>query len=240
MKDTDYPLIIAHRGASHDFYENSFQAFSKAIEYNADMIELDVHLTKDGYFVVHHDPTIKIDKDSYNISDTPLSVIEKLELPNGEPIPLLETVLERYLKDIMFNIEIKCPSTHNKFDELLSGLNIDTSRIIVSSFHRTIIHELRETKHNYKLAFLYLFFGFGVHKMLKYDYIKAFNPYFKVLTKRTVNNLHEKKKEVYTWVVNRPKEVKRALKLQVEGIITDRPKEVREMVENYLKLYSQL
>ena len=81
MKNTAYPLVIAHRGASHDFCENSFQAFSKSIEYNADMIELDVHLTKDGYFIVHHDPIIKIDKNSYKISDTPLSVIEKLELP---------------------------------------------------------------------------------------------------------------------------------------------------------------
>ena len=140
----------------------------------------------------------------------------------------------------MINIEIKCPSTYNKFDELLSGLNIDTSRIIVSSFHRTIIYELQETKHNYKLAFLYLLFGFGVHKMLKHKYIKAFNPYFKFLTKRTVNNFHKKKKEVYTWVINSPKEVKKALKLQVEGIITDKPKEVRKIIEEHLKLNSQL
>ncbi len=59
------PLIIAHRGASDEAYENSFSAFNLAVEQGADMIELDTHLTKDGFFVVHHDPKIKYKNQSY-------------------------------------------------------------------------------------------------------------------------------------------------------------------------------
>ena len=47
--------ITAHRGASVDAPENTLAAFSKAIEDMADVIELDVQMTQDGYIVVMHD-----------------------------------------------------------------------------------------------------------------------------------------------------------------------------------------
>ncbi|MBX9928399.1 MAG: glycerophosphodiester phosphodiesterase [Gemmatimonadaceae bacterium] len=50
--------IIAHRGASADAPENTLAAFRRAIEVGADAVELDVHLTRDGVLVVHHDPTL--------------------------------------------------------------------------------------------------------------------------------------------------------------------------------------
>ena len=49
------PLVIAHRGASADFPENSLDAFSGALQQGADWIELDVRRSKDGVLVVHHD-----------------------------------------------------------------------------------------------------------------------------------------------------------------------------------------
>ena len=45
MTESYFPLIIAHRGASFDTYENSLEAFQLAIDQKADMIELDAHLT---------------------------------------------------------------------------------------------------------------------------------------------------------------------------------------------------
>ena len=55
MSSNKRPLVIAHRGASADFPENSLDAFSGAFEQGADWIELDVRRTKDGVLVVHHD-----------------------------------------------------------------------------------------------------------------------------------------------------------------------------------------
>ena len=49
------PLVIAHRGASADFPENSLDAFTGALQQGADWIELDVRRSKDGVLVVHHD-----------------------------------------------------------------------------------------------------------------------------------------------------------------------------------------
>lgn len=49
-------LVIAHRGASWDLPENTLPAFERAIEMEADYVELDVHATSDGALVVCHDP----------------------------------------------------------------------------------------------------------------------------------------------------------------------------------------
>ena len=54
------PSIIAHRGASREFRENTLPAFKRAIELGAEGIELDVHATSDGVVVVHHDPSIPV------------------------------------------------------------------------------------------------------------------------------------------------------------------------------------
>ena len=50
--------VIAHRGASGYEYENSRAAFRRAVMLDADGVELDIHATKDGAIVVHHDPDL--------------------------------------------------------------------------------------------------------------------------------------------------------------------------------------
>jgi glycerophosphoryl diester phosphodiesterase len=53
------PLLIAHRGGSALAPENTMAAFRQALElWNADMIELDVHASRDGQGMVIHDPTV--------------------------------------------------------------------------------------------------------------------------------------------------------------------------------------
>ena len=53
------PRIVAHRGDSEYFPENTLPAFRSAFELGVDVIETDVHLTKDGHIVIWHDPTLE-------------------------------------------------------------------------------------------------------------------------------------------------------------------------------------
>ncbi|MDE1174772.1 MAG: glycerophosphodiester phosphodiesterase family protein [Parvibaculaceae bacterium] len=53
------PLQIAHRGGAGLWPENTLEAFSHAIEASADGVELDVHLSRDGILVIHHDESLK-------------------------------------------------------------------------------------------------------------------------------------------------------------------------------------
>lgn len=74
------PLIIAHRGASGTAPENTFAAFQKAVDLRADMIELDVHLTRDKQLIVMHDSTVDRTTDGKGkIADLTLGEIKMLD-----------------------------------------------------------------------------------------------------------------------------------------------------------------
>src|SRR6266850_7844739 len=109
------PLIIAHRGASGDAPENTMAAFRLAMDSGADMIELDLHLSKDSALVVCHDSklnrTARIKK---TIKQLTLKELKKLDVGSwfhprfsGETIPTLEEVLKLTVNRIALNIEIK-------------------------------------------------------------------------------------------------------------------------------------
>lgn len=110
------PLVIAHRGASHDAPENTRSAFKRAWMQKADGIELDIWMTKDGRIVVLHDGSTKRTTGvDLLVKDQTLEEIQKLDAGKwkgpewaGEKIPLLDDVLAAMPKGKMIYIEIKC------------------------------------------------------------------------------------------------------------------------------------
>lgn len=105
-------MVAGHRGDCYNYYENTMKAFEAAIAAGADMIETDVHLTKDGVLILMHDE--KVDRTSNGcgfIKD--MSYEELLKLNVGgktEPaiIPALEDLLQLLSKhNILLNLEIK-------------------------------------------------------------------------------------------------------------------------------------
>ena len=234
MKKTEQPLVIAHRGSSIDAYANSYEAFNLAIEQKADMIELDTHLTKDGFFIVYHDFVIKHQGNRYRISDTKLKTIKTILLPNKEPIPLLEDVLKQLLSKIRFNVEIKCRVEKKEFDTLLSSVGGDNSRILVSSFRRKVLYNLRNSDLEYSLAFLCRRLGRRTKSMVQCDFVESINPSYKYLQKEHVEFYHENNKKVLVWTVNKEKDIKNLIMKKIDGIITDNPKKTRQIIQSYL------
>lgn len=131
-------LIIAHRGASHYAPENTFAAFDRAIEMNADMIELDVQLTADHIPVVFHDDELsRITGRQSLIRETGYAELKEMDAGSGfspafsdQHIPALSEVLERYGSRIAINIELKTPD---------SGLSVEETRL----FAKKVIAEVR-------------------------------------------------------------------------------------------------
>ena len=83
------PLVIAHRGASGYEVENSLAAFRAAGKLGADAVELDIHETADGAFVVHHGNMVG----PHHISHCPLWQLREHYLANGEPLEKEELAL---------------------------------------------------------------------------------------------------------------------------------------------------
>jgi glycerophosphoryl diester phosphodiesterase len=84
------PRILAHRGASGHRLENSLDAFQEARRLGADGVELDVHASRDGALIVHHDPELP---GIGPIASLDRSRVLETRLSNGEPIPELSAAL---------------------------------------------------------------------------------------------------------------------------------------------------
>lgn len=102
------PLIIAHRGASAERPENTLAAFRRALALEADGIELDVHVTRDGVPVVFHDATLRrLTQAPGRLAGTPWRELRRLRVRGTEPIPRLADVLRLTRGLAVVQIELK-------------------------------------------------------------------------------------------------------------------------------------
>lgn len=134
------PRVLAHRGASGVAFENSLTAFREARRLGADGVELDVHLSRDGGLIVHHDPLIP-GVGPIVAQDT--EVIRATRLPNGEQIPTLDEALAE-LQGLEVWIELK--SLPASGDEILLRLleGSDPALTGVHAFDHRIVARLGE------------------------------------------------------------------------------------------------
>ena len=170
-------ILIAHRGNSFEFPENTKIAFENALKY-ADMIELDIALTKDKKVVVIHDDTllrtsnvkdIFQNRDSYLVSDFYYSELLELDFSSWfdkklptQKIMLLEEILEFSKENqIGLNIEIKDMSKTvfddicvSKIYEILENQNM-TKEVLISSFNHKYLKEIKSLDKNISTAALF-------------------------------------------------------------------------------------
>lgn len=105
------PEKISHRGAHHTHPENSIPAFLRAIELGADAIELDVHATRDGTVVVHHDAEVGAPgMPRRRLADIPDSDLGNYKLGDGIEIPTLPGVLKAIGDSAFVYVEVKAPN----------------------------------------------------------------------------------------------------------------------------------
>ncbi|WP_243093957.1 glycerophosphodiester phosphodiesterase [Thermus thalpophilus] len=128
------PLRLGHRGAPRLARENTLESFRRALEAGLDGFELDVHLTRDGVLVVHHD---------FTLEGVPLAGLTRRELPAY--VPTLEEVLEAF-PGAWINVELKSlpPETDGREEALARLLaRHPTRRLWVSSFDPLALVRLR-------------------------------------------------------------------------------------------------
>lgn len=159
-------LKIAHRGYSERYPENTLPAFEEAIEAGADMIELDIHLSRDGELVVIHDDTIDRTSDGTGmVTGMTLTELRRFSYPNKMPgfgfvgIPTLEEVIDLIGDRALLNVEIKnCPIRHPGIEKKLVTL-LDKKgfreRVVVSSFDHFALAEMKRIAPNVKTGMLY-------------------------------------------------------------------------------------
>lgn len=120
--------IIGHRGARGTELENSLASIQKALEFDLDAIEFDIHRTSDDVLVVMHDATTKrTANQDVRIADVSFAELQRIRLQNGQAIPTLEEVLQIAGSRGLY-IDIKDPGTAPLLAELLAKYpNLDVS-----------------------------------------------------------------------------------------------------------------
>jgi len=146
------PVIIAHRGASHDAPENTMAAFNLAWQQGADVIEGDFYLTRDGEIVCIHDATTKRTAgQTMKVAEATLAELRQLDVGSwkgdqwsGARIPTIDEVLATVPEGKIIFIEIKCgPEILPALKKALAKSKLQPGQTVIISFHPKVIAETK-------------------------------------------------------------------------------------------------
>jgi len=151
-------LIIGHRGAAGLAPENTMKAMKAGYEADADMLEVDVRMTKDGRIVAMHDARLARTH-HHREAVSGLTYDQFQTLTKDSPVPLLETILDKYFGRILLNIEVKSRDCGEAVLELLKVHYIkktsDWDNVIISSFKGTELGSIRKLAPHANLTLLH-------------------------------------------------------------------------------------
>ena len=231
---------VAHRGASGNFPENTRLAFEKAIEAEADMIEMDCQQTRDGHIVVFHDERLRRTAGaSGNVRSKSLEQLKQLDVGKwkkkafrGERVLTLEEVLAMIVGKVdlcldikQFNgsqpgIEIKLLFTLSHYDYL--------DQTIFSSFNYPCLGRVREFAPEARIGVIYAK-GIKEDPFVAAERLAASSIHVQkeVATRPFLDRAWDAGLDVHVWTVNNTHEIAKFAALGVQGIVSDYPEKLK-------------
>jgi glycerophosphoryl diester phosphodiesterase len=223
------PLVIAHRGASARRPENTLPAYALAVEMGADMIEIDLHRTRDGAIVITHDEELAGLGGRGEIAEATLDEVRALDAGGGERVPTLPEVLEGFGDSIDFNLELK-RGRHAEYESLERETLDEVERrgllprTLFSSFFDPVLKRLRELSPEARIGFL-VSQRFPARALERARAVgaEALHPQAPLVTRELVRDAHGEGLAVYVFTVDSHEEMRRMLDLGVDGLFTNHP-----------------
>lgn len=233
--------VLGHRGAKGHAPENTLVSFEKAIALGATMVELDIHLSKDGELIVMHDADVRrTTNGSGLIADLTLAEIKRLDAgawfgPEfaGQKVPTLAEVIGLIKGRMLLNIEIKKGAARydgiaaRMVETLLEHDFVDD--VVVSSFEREYLRETRQALDRVQTALLYQKPQENVCQEAVDEGWTAIHPNLKLVDQALVEDAHARCLGVRAWNPNEVELMIPLLDLGVDGIGTDFPERLREL-----------
>src|SRR6266516_3835098 len=137
------PLTVGHRGASALAPENTLRAFELALEYGLDMVELDVHLSRDGELMVIRDADLAcVAGISAGVADLTARELAAVDVGGGHGIPRLVDVLDWARGRLGLYVELKGPRTGATLASLARAGATEGSQLVAGSFVPALVGEL--------------------------------------------------------------------------------------------------
>lgn len=252
------PLVFAHQGGENLWPSNTLFAFQQSAAIGADVLDTDMHMTSDGALVLMHDETVDRTTDgSGAIRDLTLEQIKRLDagydfsLDGGQTfpyrnqgltVPTLEELFQSF-PAMRFGIEIKQTDpvpTAQHFCALIRAKQME-GQVLVSSFRQANMDAFRRecpevatSATENEVRIFYIFTRLGLADVLSPQYHSLQVPEesggILLLTPQFVSAAHRRGLAVQPWTINEIPDLQRILALGVDGINTDNPDRLLELL----------
>jgi glycerophosphoryl diester phosphodiesterase len=216
-------LNIAHRGFTKHFPDNTLEAFEAAIGIPVDGIECDVHETADNRFIIFHDREIL----GRDISQMTLSEVQDVRLDGKYRIPTLEQTLELCHGKTLLNIEVKRVSSLDRFLGLVRE-KLSPDEVVFSSFNRDIVIELARLAPEIQRGILSAFEINDPVALARAASSEMVIARFPSVNTELVRKVRAASLMIFVWGCIDMTQVRSALTMDIDGVITDFPDEVRK------------
>lgn len=217
-------------------------AFGRAVAEGYQYLETDVHLTKDGRLIAFHDSRLdRVTDGTGVIADLTWDQVFRAKIGGREPIPLMEQVLAEF-PDIYFNIDPKADSAVGPLVDLIRSTGA-VDRVCIGSFSDARLAAMRAALGPHLatsigprgIGSLVLAARLGrpgrapgaVAAQVPVRYGRV-----PVVNRRFLDTAHRAGLEVHVWTINEPAEMNRLLDLGVDGIMTDQPGTLRQVLDD--------
>ncbi|MDP4946433.1 MAG: glycerophosphodiester phosphodiesterase [Alishewanella sp.] len=225
--------IIAHRGASGEYPENTLLAIEQAIAQGADAIEIDVFALQGELIVIHDHHVARTTNGQGSLYQFSLAQLQQLDAGRGERVPTLWQVLQQLQPSkVWLNIELKGADTAEPLVKLLQRaeqeLAFDCQRLLISSFNHHLLHTIKRAQPSLKLG--------ALTASLPLDYaafaeqLGAYSVHCDVsfTNQAFVDDAKTRGLKVYVYTVDQADDIARLQHYGVDGIFSNYPARSRQ------------
>ncbi|APU23039.1 glycerophosphodiester phosphodiesterase [Actinoalloteichus sp. GBA129-24] len=254
--DSGQPDVIAHRGSSGVAPENTLAAITTARAQGADSVEVDVQRTADGELVLLHDCTLERttdveevfpDRESYALSDFTTDELARLDAGSwlspefeGEPIPTLREGIRALgpRTDLLLEVKV-CEGEEGLGQAVADGLReipgylrraVATDSLVVQSFDHDETREFHTELPRVPVGLLFSARPTDAELAEAATWAQQANPRYTLTDQALVDQVHALGLEINVWTVNAESDMRAAVELGVDGVITDYPQVLREIL----------
>jgi len=234
------PIPFAHRGGASEAPENTMPAFEHAVRLGYRYLETDAHVTADGVLIAFHDDRLdRVTDRTGVIAELPWSEVKQARVDGREPIPLLEDLLTAW-PDVRVNIDPK----HDGAAEPLAAAIVRTQtvdRVCVGAFSDRRIAVVRSLvgpalctsmgpREVARLVTASRGLPGGDRLRSPCAQVPTTQGRVPLVTPRFVDTAHRLGVQVHVWTIDDAPEMERLLDLGVDGIMTDRPQVLKDVL----------
>jgi glycerophosphoryl diester phosphodiesterase len=234
------PIPFAHRGGAADHPENTMAAFEHAVNLGFRYLETDVHVTADGVVVAFHDDVLdRVTDRSGRIAELSWAEVKRARVAERYEVPLLEEVLATW-PEVRVNVDPKHDASVSPLVETLRRAGA-FDRVCIGAFSDRRLSRVRRLTGNQvctalgprDVARLRLGSWSGMTGPFAAACVQVPIHYGRVLVvdSRFVAAAHRRDLPVHVWTVNERTEMELLLDIGVDGIMTDRPAVLKDVLE---------